>query len=97
MPKMSYILSAWQIQFEVMLKSDSNKGFILISDMRHFTLTQSAVLMTDFMNLLDLLKVGIEISGKHNNSHWYAKGANLVEKFRIRSKRRPELFLRKNL
>lgn len=60
-PKMSYILSAWQMQMEILLKSDISKGLILIGDSINFSISQSTLFLAEFKKILDLLKVPIHL------------------------------------
>ncbi|KAK7580475.1 hypothetical protein V9T40_001104 [Parthenolecanium corni] len=55
-PKMSYILSAWQMQMEILLKSDISKGLILIGDSINFSISQSTLFLAEFKKILDILK-----------------------------------------
>lgn len=57
LPKIDAVLSAWQIQLEVLMKSDLSKGFILISDIGTLNVALFTYLFSEFKKIVEVMKV----------------------------------------
>ena len=67
LPKLSSIISMWQMEHEVLMKSVKHKGIINIIDTKHFGIAAAAQFMTEMKTLFDLVTViiGVLLVVKH--------------------------------
>ncbi|KAK7580477.1 hypothetical protein V9T40_001106 [Parthenolecanium corni] len=55
LPKVTSILSMWQMEQEVLMKSDTNKGIIGIIDAKYFGVSVAALFLTEIKKCFDLI------------------------------------------